>query len=128
MADNRLANDCLPTKRKRGGSKKGKHESYSKAYWHEICGEFKSGKWESQLAFLRTKCGDEPTAIKKQSAFSRWLVKFDNGELDNLLQTQGKRQRETKYPGVEKKLNDYIELRSRLFRFSKHKEQKVGNS
>ena len=70
----------------------------------------------SQLAFLRSEASGSKFTEKNKNRFSKYLRKYEKGEL---VPSMNKRYKHTKFPTIEAKLIEYINLRSRLYQQDK---------
>jgi hypothetical protein len=109
-----------PAAGKKRGPKGGKIEAkHTQQDWYTVCETYRNlsrtSNSMSQVAFLRSPLsGDLFTGTRsEQCSFGRMLKSFDSGKLQP---TSKKRCRERKFQDIEKKLNEYLDLRVKVYK------------
>ena len=108
--------------RNNSGKSTGFAKILTKESWYRICSLYRHHHHNnmSQVAFLRSSfSGTEVSGTQSdQQVFSKNLKLYDAGTLQP---TSAKRQKEPKFPEVEKKVVQYVKLR-----LQRHKREKLG--
>ena len=105
---------------KKGPSYGSKFTSFSISDWAALCKKFKEGKYKNQSAFLNHS-DSNPFTIKQRSLFSQKLKLYKDNKLQEI--DLRKRSKIGKFPEVEKRVNDYLNLRE-----AKFEDDKLGIS
>ena len=110
-----------PAKKQRRGRKKGEGAplTITVGQWYHACKTYRDNTNNmSKAQFLRCNTSDDVFngSVSQQQSFGRMLKKFDDGVL---IDSKMKRIKKTLYPGVEKKLIDYLTIRGEQYKRDK---------
>merc|ERR1740139_127619 len=109
-------NEPESAEKKLRGLRKGTKLSFiSKEIWFTLCSDYVNNYAEnmSQTNFLKSSVSGDLVNIKHKMSFSRNVKKFKKGLLKP---SPGARDKKSKYPVIEKKLIEYINMRLELFK------------